>query len=342
MRIDSTTITIGMFTTQKFKYLTNTSRFLRSCGVDAVQLDNVHMPETVPSAAMRASMAETYLEAQYTASSAHFSASGMACRALSPNTLFRNLKLSSASPVVQNSGPFPDYKKHIFVNNCNALLIRGIGNIPSWDLMPGDRALSLAARAISGGPIQVGDEVDGALVRRVCGRSGQDKTIVLRPSGIGAAMNPYTAFEDPVSVKIGNTHAVGKSHVSVLGFFNVTEQPRLEMLHIRDFPHVASTSNTYLVRSSSGMIIDVAEPFSISLGVSEYEIFCAYPLTILNATAGEPLRAAVLGLADKILGAAAILDASITLGKTGIQIAAVLKSLGVLGKQIFYSSSGIC
>ncbi|KAJ6780953.1 hypothetical protein PWT90_05380 [Aphanocladium album] len=305
-------------------------RFLRSSGVDAVQVDNIQVLETLSSAAMRACFTESYLDAQHTASMVHFAEGYMTSRALSPNPLFRNSKWPLALSVVQNSGWFPDYRKLVFVNSCNALLSRAIGNIPYWDTVLINSTFDLAARVISGGPIKVGSEDEGNCLKRVCGLTARGKTVVLRPSGIGGATDPYASFEDPVLVRMGNTHAIGEGSVSILGLFNATEKRRLEMLRASDFPHLGCRSDTYIIRSSSGTIFDTTAPFSISVGVSEFDILCAYPLTILDMPVGPPLRVVVLGISDKELGVAAIIDASVVLDNDELQISAVLKILGVL------------
>lgn len=162
---------------------------------------------------MRAAMAERYLDAQASAATCHFRHNCLTSRSLSPSALLNNLKYPGSGATVRNIGDFPDHRKHVFVNSCNALLSGCLGNIPDWAPVQSTKkygAFHLAARAISGGPIQISSfdngYADKDLIQRICGRTALNRLIALRPSSIAATTMPYVAFEDPTLLKIGNIH----------------------------------------------------------------------------------------------------------------------------------------
>lgn len=196
--------------------LITNNRFLSSCGVSAVQADGFYMLESLSSAAVRRSVSEPYLHAQSTAAINNFVCGSMTSSSLSPAALLSNLRLiqSGHQQVVRNSAVFEDHRRHIFVNASNAHLSKCIGNIPDWGSVNSTRenaALELAARCISGGPIEV-SSFDGAgaddrdVVKRITTQTLKGKTVTIRPTGVGTAIDPYVAFEDETLLAIANTH----------------------------------------------------------------------------------------------------------------------------------------
>ncbi|KAH8196756.1 hypothetical protein TruAng_009075 [Truncatella angustata] len=220
---------------------------------------------------------------------------------------------------------------------------KAIGNIPDWGPVQSTKdngAFHLAARVISGGPIQI-KSFDGSsaadldVVRRVSGRTANGKIVVLRPTGIGRTVNPYVGFEDCVLLKIGNTHVIGTLVVSILGTFNVSDRALSEILDIKDFPGV-DPAKEYLVTSNSGIIgnslkVDGQSLILVNLEPSSYEFLCAYPLTTLtNPQSETTIHVATLGVREKLLGAAAILDTNFSIEKGLLGFRVVLKVLGAL------------
>ncbi|KAH6653197.1 raffinose synthase or seed imbibition protein Sip1-domain-containing protein [Truncatella angustata] len=319
-------------------------KFLLSCGVSAVQTEGIYMLETLNSAVERCALSESYLDAQSAASLEYFPGGTLASMSLSPSALFNSLKSTQAGQqVVRNSAIFPDHRKHVFNNAVNALLSRAIGNIPDWGPVQSTKdngAFHLAARVISGGPIQI-KSFDGSsaadldVVRRVSGRTANGKIVVLRPTGIGRTVNPYVGFEDCVLLKIGNTHVIGTLVVSILGTFNVSDRALSEILDIKDFPGV-DPAKEYLVTSNSGIIgnslkVDGQSLILVNLEPSSYEFLCAYPLTTLtNPQSETTIHVATLGVREKLLGAAAILDTNFSIEKGLLGFRVVLKVLGAL------------
>lgn len=194
----------------------NVCSFLSSCNITSVQADAVYLLETLSSASSRCSLADRYLDAQHAAAQVNFNEHSLASMSLAPCALFHALKVSETDrkQVVRNSAAFPNHKEHIFVNAHNAILSAAVGNIPDWGPIESTSELGafhIAARNISGGPLQISsfdgsDEDDMRLVQQVSGSTGLNKTVVLRPTGLGRAINPYIAREDNALLKIGNTH----------------------------------------------------------------------------------------------------------------------------------------
>lgn len=195
--------------------LTNSARFLSSCGISTVQVDGFYLLETLTSAIERCSLAESYLDAQFAASLHNFPAGTLTSMSLSPSALLNNLKSHPTyKQVVRNSAIFADARKHVFNNAHNALLSHSIGNLPDWGPVQSTKingTYSAAARVISGGPIRIASfddpETDVQLVQQLIGCTAKGKTVALRPSGIGRATDPYVGFGDNVLLKIGNTHS---------------------------------------------------------------------------------------------------------------------------------------
>lgn len=172
------------------------------------------MLETLASAKDRCSLAEVYLDAQSSAASTVFPGGTMSTMSLSPSALLNNLKTSHRS-IVKNIGIFPDQIKYVFNNAHNALLSNGIGNLPDWGSIESTKdhgAFHAAARAISGGPIQISsfdgtDDGDLEIFRQITAITARARTVALRPNGIGRATNPYIGFGDNALLKASNTHS---------------------------------------------------------------------------------------------------------------------------------------
>lgn len=295
------------------------------------------MIESLTSAAMRCSLAEPYLDAQAAASLA---AGALISMSLSPNALFNSLKLPRARQVVRNSAIFTEHKKHVFVNASNALLSSSFGNIPDWGPVHDAQAdaFQLAARCISGGPVQIASlGLNPDLVRQTYGETARGKNVVLRPTGIGRTMSPYVAFEDHVLLKIANVCANGEWDISVLGVFNTSNSSISELLCLKDFPAVRPATE-YVVCSSSGAISTQMRDdglVSVSLDVEAYDILFAYPLETIGNT-----HVTTLGLKGKMIGAASIIHSSAFATSHGtLCIKAVVKALGVLGTMPLLLSS---
>ncbi|KAK7964017.1 Sip1-like protein, partial [Apiospora saccharicola] len=321
--------------------------FLAACEVDAVLVDGVSMLESMASAAVRCSVSEAYLDAQSTAIRTHFPRGNLSSMSMSPCALFHDLKSTrSLQPAtVRNSRAFLDRRRHVFVNSINSLISGGVGNIPDWG--PVERtaaaahgAFHVAARCISGGPIQISDfdgsgPDDSDLVRQISGMTALGETVVFRPSGIGKTTNPYSQFDDEHLLKIGNTHSLGASRASTLGLFNISERPVMELVSLRDFPGIDESTN-YVVLSSTGVRsscinLTTLSLFSAGLEPGQYEILTTYPLKrFAAARGGGHVDIAVLGLQGKMLGAATVIDTDSTTRDGVIWIEVVLKALGTL------------
>lgn len=174
------------------------------------------MLETLTSTIDRCSLAEKYLDAQSAASLENFPEGTMTSMSLSPSALLNCLKSPHIGrQIVRNVGAIPEPGRYVFNNASNALLSSNIGNIPDWGSVQSTKdngAFHLAARTISGGPIQIAsfdnsEIVDLELIQQISGSTATGKTVVLRPTGIGRTINPYVSFEDNILLQVANTHS---------------------------------------------------------------------------------------------------------------------------------------
>ncbi|KAI0149272.1 raffinose synthase or seed imbibition protein Sip1-domain-containing protein [Pestalotiopsis sp. NC0098] len=316
--------------------------FLTSSDISAVRVDGVYMLETLASAKDRCSLAEVYLDAQSSAASTAFPGGTMSTMSLSPSSLLNNLK-ASHRPIVKNIGIFPDHRKYVFNNAHNAWLSNGIGNLPDWGAIGSTKdhgAFHAAARAISGGPIQISsfdgtDDGDLEIFQQITAITARGKTVALRPSGIGRATNPYISFGDNALLKISNTHNVGKMPVSILGIFNVSDRPISELLQLRDFANIDPTMS-YAVRSECGRTskpvkVDSSLLLSIDVDVSQYAFLCAYPLTaLIHNDNNDIVYMTVLGLQKKMINVAAIISSTFGVEDNAPTAKTVVKGFGFL------------
>jgi len=188
-------------------------RFLTSCGVDGVKTDAQFMVDAWISANARRELTNTYLDAWAIASLRHFGERVISCMSQAPQILFRQqLPQSRPTVPVRNSDDFfpnvpASHPWHIWANAHNALFTQHLNVLPDWDMFQThhDRAAyHAAARCISGGPIYITDvpgEHDIELIKQMTGLTPRGKTVILRPSVLGKAMDPYTGYEEEYVVR---------------------------------------------------------------------------------------------------------------------------------------------
>lgn len=318
------------------------------------------MLEQLSSASRRHTLMSSYNNAFHTASTTHFGTKAISCMSQTPPLLFSPLyflptKLPSL--LFRNSEDFfPDvassHTQHIFANAHNSVLTRYLNIIPDWDMFQTSHeysAFHAAARAVSGGPIYFTDapgQHDLGLIEEMTAiklKRGHDpcapgkhggvkgERIILRPE-VAKTRNVYAGLGERAFLKVGTkTREVA---IPMLGIFNVTDSPLSEMLTLGDFEG-AEKGEEYIVRSYVSEKIshqvgldDKHSLIAIGLGVKGYDILTLFRLSY-NSTL--KLSYAVLGLVDKMAGAAALasFDSDSIAGRLRINVR--LKALGVLG-----------
>jgi hypothetical protein len=128
--------------------------------------------------------------------------------------------------------------------------------------------------------------------------------------------------------------------IPLLGIFNINHQPLMEIVKLEHFANLPP-AQAYIVRAhTSGKVSEPMSlqdsttiPLLLSLGTAGYEILTAYPLhTTTNSVRKATLNIAVLGLVDKMTGAAAVLRSTVCEEGDGVLVQVVLKAMGLLGQ----------
>ncbi|KAI1436862.1 glycoside hydrolase family 36 protein [Xylaria sp. CBS 124048] len=335
------------------KYYNDFYRFLSSCGVDGVKTDAQFMLDHLVSPKHRRELTNEYLDAWKTASLRHFGDISISCMSQAPQILFhQQLPQNTPSIPVRNSddyfpGVTESHPWHIWTNAHNALFTQHLNILPDWDMFQTSNEYAgyhAAARCISGGPIYITDvpgQHDIELINRVTSVSTRGKTIILRPSVVGKAIDPYTGYDEDALLKVGCYHGKAATGTPMLAVFNTRSHTLTEIIPLDCFPGVVS-SGKYVVRSyQSGIVTEFMgrELQMARLGVrlpkAGYDIFTAYPVTHFDSETNGRIVVASLGLIGKMTGAAAILENHFEMLPTGRVISATrLKALGTLGLYI--------
>lgn len=337
------------------KFYDDFYRFLASCGIDGVKTDAQFMVDTWVSAKARTELTHTYLDAWTIASLRHFSSHVISCMSQSPQIIFYSqLPRNRPAVVCRNSDDFfpnvaSSHPWHVWANAHNSLLTQHLNILPDWDMFQTVHDYSgfhAAARCVSGGPIYITD-VPGAhdigLIKQMTGVTPRGKTVIFRPSVLGRSLDQYVTYHDLSLLKIAAYHGRAATGTPILGLFNISTRPVTELVSLSRFSGVLP-SLYYIVQSHrSGKVtrpLQTSEPASlltVSLDVRDYDILCAFPLSVFSTRAHGQVFVATLGLVGKMTGCAAILNSRATLRENGdLQVDTNLKALGVLG--IYISS----
>ncbi|KAI8630117.1 glycoside hydrolase family 36 protein [Xylariaceae sp. FL1651] len=335
------------------KFYDDFYQFLLSCGVDGVKTDGQMMVDTWASAKYRRELTSAYLDAWTISSLRHFGVKVISCMSQVPQILFHQ-QLSQNRPAIpaRNSDDFfPDipasHPWHIWANAHTALFTQHLNIVPDWDMFQTNHEYAgyhAAARCISGGLIYITD-VPGhhnvELINQMTGLTTRGKTVILRPSVLGRAVDIYTGYDEDTILKIGCFHGKAETGTPILGVFNTRQHVLTEIIPLDCFPGV-TLSAKYVVRShNSGVVTAVTERESqtarlaVSLAVGGYDILTAYPVTQFDSETNGIISAACLGLIGKMTGAAAIIANQFEFLPTGRATAVTrLKALGTLGLYI--------
>lgn len=326
--------------------------FLGNAGIDGVKTDAQMMLDLIADPEDRRTIIKSYQDAWNLAGFQNFQNKMISCMSHTPDSIFHSL-LPSNGPAItlRNSDDFwpdiPDsHTWHVFVNAHNALFTQYLNVLPDWDMFQTTHefaAFHAAARCISGGPIYITDEPgkhDFDLIKQMTAETTRNSTIILRPSCLARAAlsSVYISSTEPRLLKIASYHGRASTGTGILGVFNCTKGPLLDLVKLKDF-RGARKDQRYVVRSfishllSGYMTLDSEpSPIAVDLPVRGWDILTSYPLWSFGRDE-KTIDFAFLGLIDKMSGAAAILEYEVDHNQASrCKIVVILKALGVLGK----------
>ncbi|KAL1897225.1 hypothetical protein Cpir12675_002407 [Ceratocystis pirilliformis] len=328
--------------------------FLSSCGIDGVKTDAQYTLDIFNTSQDRRSLGKAYQDAWSLACLRWFSNKAISCMSQTPQIIFHSQLLRNKPPVVvRNSDDFfprvpTSHPWHVWTNAYNSLMTHYLNAVPDWDMFQTDHEYAgfhAAARCVSGGPIYITDtpgQHNLNLIKQITGKTTRGRTVIFRPNTVARAADPYVGYHDNVLLKVISYHG-SVSGYPIMGIFNVSSRPLMELVHLTAFPGILESSpHKYIVRAhTTGRISDImkasssASLFVVSLDVRGYEIFTAYQISSLENKEGSRADIASLGLLGKMTGAAAILSNMVTKLETGrVHVETFIKALGVLGVYI--------
>ncbi|TQV98630.1 raffinose synthase protein Sip1 [Cordyceps javanica] len=331
--------------------------FLIQAGVDGVKTDAQCALDTIASASARRALINAYLDKWSIASLRHFGTNAISCMSQFPQAIFHAFMPQIRPPVVARNSDdyFPDvpssHRWHVWANAHNALLAQYLNVVPDWDMFQSAHEFAdfhAAARCVSGGPLYITD-VPGrhnvALLKRCTALTTLGKTIVLRPSVVGIALDPYLDYDSGALLKIGSFHGSGSGGISIMGVFQTSDARHSCLTLLSEFRGI-SRAASYVVRAyTTGRVSpplrfadDGGGGHGPSLlatpsGPGGYEIYTAYELARFASRRFGAISVASLGLVDKMTGCAAIEASRVEMGSK-ISVTSKLKALGVFGVYI--------
>lgn len=197
--------------------------FLIQSGVDGVKTDAQCMLDTIASASARRELTNAYLDKWSIASLRHFGTTAISCMSQFPQALFHAF-MPQIRPalVVRNSDDyFPNvpssHRWHVWANAHNSIFTQYLNVVPDWDMFQTAHEFAdfhAAARCLSGGPIYITDipgQHNIKLLHQFTATTTLGKTVSLRPSVVGIAMDPYQNYDSGELLRIGSFH--GKKRV---------------------------------------------------------------------------------------------------------------------------------
>lgn len=313
------------------RFYTDFYTYLSQSGISFIKTDVQHMLSMFRSRSDRLDLINAYQSVWTSSHTRFFGSRAISCMSQVPQTLFSSL-LQTHTPKVllRNSDDFypeipASHPWHIWVNAHNACFTRHLNVIPDWDMFQTSHQYSAyhaAARCISGGPVMITDvpgEHDVELINAMTALDARGRRIALRPEP-ARATRVFDEYTEGNLLMIGTTTKAGGR---LLGLWNVAEKDASCMISIGDFPDLKGMNGKVVVRSYKAG--EVFGPFDLNkvldhkdgvgvdgliyttIPVRDWDITTMYPVTTAKL-GGREISIAPLGLADKIGGAAAILE----------------------------------
>ena len=314
--------------------------FLKSEGVDFVKTDVQHLLSMVLDPKDRQDVPAAYQSAWTAAYLKHFQGRAIGCMSQNPQITFHSM-LQDKTPKIlvrNNDDFFPEipgsHPLHIFTNAHNALLTQHLNTLPDWDMFQTSHAYSSyhgAARAISGGPVLITDtpgEHGLELINQMTATTPSGKQIALRPA-VATALDFFNSFHTGPLLKVATHTTTG---AGIIGCFNAGEGEREALVPYADFQRAAGKSDKAMVVRSfrTGQVFTFDTPLSrlvkMRLEPRGWDILTASPLVSVGP---ENLSVAVMGLLDKMSGAAGVTNIEPSATESAIQVD--IKALGKLG-----------
>ena len=339
--------------------------YLSSVGIDSVKTDAQFFLDLLEDPEDRRRFMASYQDAWSIAALKNFGTRSISCMSMVPQMIFHSqLPTNKPSIPLRNSDDFfptipESHPWHIFCNAHNSLLTRCLNVLPDWDMFQTSHpyaSFHAAARCVSGGPIYISDEPgkhDISIINQMTAPTTQGRTVILRPSVVGRTMDMYHDYNEGHILRVGCYTGWAKTGSGILGLFNIHAAEQTSMVSLMDFPGIHEDScGQYIVRAhTTGRITGLLRPssptslVSLTLGQKGWEILTAYPTRSFtlkgshgcNVANNNLTHVAVLGLLEKMTGAAALTHTDIFVVENGrLRFDISLKALGVLG--IYFSN----
>jgi hypothetical protein len=315
--------------------------YLKSLGVDFVKIDNQasfdKIIDEIPGDG-NTQCSKSYQKAIWNASTTNFNARSIHSMAHSPRIIFDLIiSLSSVGKiphaVFRNSDDFfPDvessHTKHVYTNCLNNLWSSTLGIRPDWDMFQSYHRYGnfhAAARAISGGPIYISDELgkhDPKVLHKLFIGTGEKDDAKVLMFDKPAIPCERSIFCDPrkvnQSLKIFNS----TENYSVIGMFNCTDHIIADYIRLGDIPNIDSRQQVYGVYMYNNRVVRklkfLQQDIWTILKPTEFELAWIAPLDIRRSTSKAipslgiytnqtiSVSAACFGLVDKFNGCLAV------------------------------------
>ncbi|PNS17903.1 hypothetical protein CAC42_3862 [Sphaceloma murrayae] len=315
--------------------------YLTDCGVNSVKADNGFYPDYLQGHKDRRNLIYSYQDAFLTAAAKHFQHRAISCMSQTPQILFHSFGSRSNRPpyLVRNSDDFfPDapssHAWHIFCNAHNSILTQHLNILPDWDMFQTAGAfpwMHAAARCLSGGPIYITDppgQHNIELIKQMTATGFDGALKILRPENIGRTTEVFNKSQGRRFLRLRAAH----KGVAFLGVFNLGSKKGMELVTLATMIKAKEPKTSYLVKSYYGQQTWILRhrhdvvPIKLE-AEGGHDILTAHPVV---ETAG--ITFAVLGLLDKMTGAAVFMDSpTIEVEGNLVQISMKVKALGVLG-----------
>ncbi|KAG4103154.1 glycoside hydrolase [Neocallimastix lanati (nom. inval.)] len=281
--------------------------YLKSLGVDFVKIDNQatfdKIMEELPVDGNTHCL-KAYQKAIWNTAASHFNARTIHSMAHSPNIIFDFIiSLSSVGKIphalFRNSDDFfPDvessHTKHVYTNCLNNLWSSTLGISPDWDMFQSYHKYGnfhAAARAISGGPIYISDELgkhDPTVLHRLFIGTGEKDDAKILMYDKPALPCERSIFCDPINVNRSLKIFNSSEKYSVIGMFNCTDHIIVDYIRLGDIPNIDSRQKDYGVYMFNNRVVRklkfLQQDIWALLKPAEFELAWIAPLDIRRST----------------------------------------------------------